>query len=354
VKAAVLHGPSQLVCEEVPDPTPGPGEYVLKVHASGLCGTDVHKVVHADVPLPAVLGHEIAGTVAATGPGCAWQVGQRVVVTHHVPCFVCHHCRRGQRTLCPQYRATNLDPGGFAEFLRVPELHARATTRLIPDGVGDEAAAFTEPLTCCLLGTRRADIGQGDRVLVLGAGGVGQLFIQIAVGLMARQVIATDLAPGRLRLATRSGADVVIPADVDDLPAAVRDATQGHGADVVVVTASVPRLISQGVACAARGGRVLVFGGFDRGTLTDVDAGILMWDQVSVIGSYSSDPNDIDTALALLESGRVRTDHLVSGRFGLDAVDRAIEASKPSGGPDFVKALVVPALTGRPDDGAQR
>lgn len=345
MRASVLRGPSELVLEELPDPTPGPGEYVLKVHASGLCGTDVHKVVHADVPLPAVLGHEIVGTITAVGDGCAWRTGQRVVVTHHVPCFVCHYCRRGQRTLCPQYRATNLDPGGFAEYLRVSELHARATTRLVPESLSDDAAAFTEPLTCCLLGARRADIGQGDRVLILGAGGVGQLFVQIARSRLAKQVIATDVAPGRLRMAQQFGADVVIPADVPDLTEAVRDATGGHGADVVVLTASVPRLITEGVACAARGGRVLVFGGFDRGTATAVDAGILMWDQVSVIGSYSSDPNDIDTALALLDSGLVRTEPLVSGRFGLHEVDRAIEASKPSSGPDFVKALVVPSLT---------
>ena len=344
--AAVLRGPSDLVREQLPDPAPGPGEYVLRVHACGLCGTDVHKVTHADVPLPAVLGHEIVGSIEAVGAGSAWQVGQRVVVTHHVPCFVCYHCRRGQPTLCPQYRATNLDPGGFAELLRVPEHHARATTRLVPEGLPDEAAAFTEPLTCCLQGARRADIGMGDRVLILGAGGVGQLFVQLAVDRMAAQVIATDLAPGRLRMAEQFGADLTIPADGPDLVAAVRDATGGHGADVVVVTASVPRLVSDGVACAARGGRVLVFGGFDRGTLTPLDLGRVMWDQVNVIGSYSSDPVDLDAALALMASGRVRTEPLVSGRFGLHEVDRAIAASSPrTGGADFVKALVIPSLT---------
>jgi L-iditol 2-dehydrogenase len=246
VKAAVcVAGAIEL--REWPEPAPGPGELVLRVSGCGLCGSDILKITAA-APAPAVLGHEIVGRVAAVGPGVRrFAPGDRLVVAHHVPCFDCHYCRRGSPSMCRHFKRLNLDPGGFAELVRVPAPNVEHAAFRLPAEMTDETASFTEPLACCLRAVKRSRVGAGDTALVVGLGSIGCLLAQLLASHGAC-VFASDLLAGRRALGRAMGARVL---DTDTaLDAALREATEGRGADLVIVTAGGAAVLP---AAAARG-----------------------------------------------------------------------------------------------------
>jgi len=178
VKAAVYTGPGAIELREWPDPAAGPGELLIRMRGCGLCGSDIAKFV-SGARAPAVFGHEVVGEVARVGAGVTrFAAGQRVVVAHHVPCFDCHYCRRGSPSMCPHFKRVNLDPGGFAELVRVPAPNVEHATFALPAELSDETASFTEPLACCLRALRRAGVAAGDTALVVGLGSIGCLFAQ--------------------------------------------------------------------------------------------------------------------------------------------------------------------------------
>ena len=218
--------------EEMPTPQIGPGELLVRVEASGICGSDVlewYRIHKA----PLVLGHEIAGQIVAVGEGVEkYAEGDRVSVAHHVPCNTCHYCRRGHVTVCDTLRKTNFDPGGFAEYVRLPAINVDRGVFIIPDEVSFEEASFTEPLACVLRGQRSAGLKPGDSVLILGSGIAGLLYVQLARASGAALVVATDVAEYRLEAARRFGADATIKA-AEDVPARFRELNDGFLADVV-------------------------------------------------------------------------------------------------------------------------
>ncbi|MCL5677353.1 MAG: alcohol dehydrogenase catalytic domain-containing protein, partial [Firmicutes bacterium] len=180
MKSAVYYDLGDFGTEERDIPEIGPGEVLVQVKTCGVCGTDIHKAVTKSVPTPIVLGHELAGVIVKTGPGVdGFQGGDRVYVAHHVPCFTCHHCRRGHHTLCKQFKETNIDPGGFSEYIRVPVENTRHSMGLIPDDMPFEVAALVEPVACCVRGVNRLDLHTGDSVLIMGAGSIGLIHAQI-------------------------------------------------------------------------------------------------------------------------------------------------------------------------------
>ena len=163
MKTAVYYPPSDIRVEDRPIPKIGHGEALLKVRACGICGTDVLKVSRALPKQPVVLGHELVGDIVEIGEGLErLRLGDRVVVAHHVPCGECHFCRHGNHSMCRHFKQSNLDPGGFAEYLRIPADHAQHTAFLVPENIKDEAALFTEPLACCVRNVRRAPLLPGD------------------------------------------------------------------------------------------------------------------------------------------------------------------------------------------------
>src|SRR5438552_272779 len=178
VKAAVLREAGRLRAETWARPAIGPGELLLRLRGCGLCGSDIAKVGAAATKVPLVLGHEVVGDVIDVGGGVAeFALGDRVVAAHHVPCGACHYCRRGSESMCAAFKTSNLDPGGFAELVRVPAVNVRHATFKVPPHVSDEAASFVEPVACCLRAVERARVEHGDTAVVICLGSIGGLFV---------------------------------------------------------------------------------------------------------------------------------------------------------------------------------
>lgn len=315
---------------------------LLRMQSCGLCGTDIHKILHQSVKTPVVLGHEVAGEVVETGAGVEqFKAGDRVFVAHHVPCFTCRHCLRGHHTLCRQFRATNLDPGGFAEYIRLSERHVNKTTLKIPDGIDYAQAAMIEPLATVIHGARLLHVAHGDRVLVMGAGQIGILWLQLLRNLGADVVIVSDVSDFKLSQAVAFGADVVVNVSRENLVEAVSSATGGLGVDVAVIAAGQSSLLSEAVNCCGVGGQVMVFAGFENDPLVTLDASRFFNAEISILGSYSSMPTEYAPSLAMIANAEIRVSEMITHRFPLSRLQDAVAvATDPAA--QSLKVIVTP------------
>jgi L-iditol 2-dehydrogenase len=289
---------------------------------------------------PLVLGHEIAGTVEEAGEGLrGFTTGDRVVVTHHVPCNTCRACLGGHWSACDTLRTTKLDPGGFCEFARVPALQAERGTLRLPDGVSSEEATFVEPLACVLHGLERARFRPGASVAVLGSGITGLLFVALARTLGAGPIVATDTVPWRRAAALRFGAGASFDAG-EDVPARIRDANEGRGADVVAVCTAAPPALRQGMEAAGRGGTVLFFAPTEPGVDVPVHLWPLWRDDVTLTTAYAGAPRDLVTALDLLRARRLPVAEMITHRLPLH---RAAEGFRlVAAGRESIKVVLFP------------
>jgi len=309
--------------EEMPVPQIGPGELLVEVKACGLCGSDLMSW-YADEKAPTVLGHEPTGVVAGVGSGVShFAVGDRVFVHHHVPCFVCHYCRRGFFTQCATFKATHIDPGGFAEFIRVPALNVQHDVLHLPEDMPFDEGTLIEPVATCIRGVERAGLQKGDTVLVLGAGVSGLTLLQLARVWGAGKVLITDLVDYRLEVARRMGADLALNA-TQDIDAALRDLNEGRRADVVLVSVGSLQAMEQGMALAEKGGTVLCFAPSRPGVMLPISPHRLMFEEVNVTGTYSCTPMETRLSLQLIESGRIDVCDLITHHFGLEGVAEAM------------------------------
>jgi L-iditol 2-dehydrogenase len=264
-----------------------------------------------------VLGHEVVGEVAEAGAGAAFGLGERVVVAHHVPCGACHYCRRASVSMCRAFKASNLDPGGFAEYVRVPAENVRHVTFRVPDGMSDAVASFTEPLGCCARAIRRTGVGAGDTVVVAGLGAMGCLLLQLA-RLRGARVVGVDPLPARRALATSLGAEAAV--EPEAVPAALAAPSEGRGADVVVLAAPAPALVHSAIGWARDGGAVHLFVGEGEAALP---LGELYKRELTLTATYSSSPADLAEAFELVTGGGVRVAELCSHRLPLERLDEA-------------------------------
>ena len=258
MRVAMWYNNRDVRVEEMPTPEIGPGELLVRVVASGVCGSDVMEWYRLD-RAPLVLGHEIAGEVVGVGKGVEkYKEGDRVAVAHHVPCNTCHYCLSGHPTACETLRRTNFYPGGFAEYVRLPAINVDRGVFLLPDEVSYEEATFVEPLACVLRGQRRAGLQPGQSVLVIGSGISGLLHIQLARALGAGLIVATDVNSYRLEAAKRLGADAAISVE-EYSPERLREANAGLLADLVIVCTGAVSAVNQALQSVERGGTVLFF-----------------------------------------------------------------------------------------------
>ena len=311
--------------QEMEAPRPGPGELLLKVCASGICGSDVMEWYRRD-KVPLVLGHEVAGEVVELGPGPnPFQVGDRVAVTHHVPCNVCPYCLSGRHTMCETLlKKTSFDPGGFAEFLRVPAINVERGAFRIPDGVSYADASFMEPLACVLRGQTKARVPPGGCVLVLGAGISGLLHAALARSLGAGLVVAADTIPFRLQKARELGAHLALPAD-DQLLDKLRQANQGMLADVVILC--FDGFTPLALQAVEKGGTLLMFGGAAEGACLPCTLNELFWrTEITVTSSYAGAPGDCAQALRLIAGGAVPVERMITHRLGLAQAQEGFSA----------------------------
>ena len=321
MKAAVFHGAGRLDAGEWPRPKLGPAELIVKVRGCGLCGSDIAKIVDPATRAPAVFGHEIVGDVAEVGDGVSgFAHGDRVVVAHHVPCGDCHYCRRGSESMCPEFKRSHLDPGGFAEYVRVPAPNVRGATFRVPDHLSDEEASFVEPLACCLRAVERAHVQPGDTAVVIGLGSIGCLFVQL-VRRAGAAAVGVDQDAARLALARGFGVEATSPADAGAL---VRRLSDGRGADHVFVTGGGAAVLPWAVTTVRDGGAVHYFAGGD-GDALGVPLRTLYHRELTITATYSSSPATLARAFWLLAAGKVDVAGLVSHRLPLERLAEAVE-----------------------------
>ncbi len=319
---ALLAKDGAAVLTEVPVPTIGDGELLLALEICGLCGTDVMKLDTRAAG--AILGHELVGRVAKAGPGAPFREGERVVVSHHVPCLDCHYCRKGQESMCRQFKATNIAPGGFSEFVRVPALHARHTAFRVPDGLDALSASQTEPLACVLRNVKRLGAGPGDAIGVVGLGAIGQMTGQL-LKLLGAAPVGLDLDPARVASFRRWGRATAAAAEFAE---AGRAASGGRGFDAIVYSAGTPALVAQSLAWIRDGGIVNVFASFHPDPVLPLDLNQIYHRELTVISSYSPSLADLKEAFDLIASRRFDPLALAPESFPLSAFDDAVRAVK--------------------------
>jgi L-iditol 2-dehydrogenase len=340
MRVAMYYSNRDVQLEEMPTPQIGPGEVLMRVEASGICGTDLlewyrlHKA-------PLVLGHEVAGVIAAVGKGVEnYKVGDRICAAHHVPCNTCHYCLSGHHTVCDTLRQTNFDPGGFAEYVRLPSINVEQGVFTLPDEVSFEEATFVEPLACVLRGQRLAHLQPGQSLLVIGSGVAGLLHIQLARASGAGYIMATDIVDYRLEAARKIGADVTVHAEEYN-PDYLRRAVEGRLADLVVICSGAQSAISQALESVERGGTVLFFAPTEPGVTVPISVNDLFWrNEITLTSSYGGSPADYAAALELIQSGKIRVREMITHRLGLAETGLAFQLVARA--QDSLKVIIEP------------
>lgn len=300
--------------EEMPVPQTGPGELLVKTFASGICGSDVmewYRIKKA----PRVLGHEITGEIVEVGDGVEkYKKGDRVFVSHHVPCNKCFYCLNGYHTACETLHSTNYDPGGFAEYIRIPRINVESGVYVLPDDISYEEGTFIEPLACVVRGQRLAALKPGQTVLVIGSGISGLIHINLARALGAGRIIATDITDFRLNAAKRFGADSAVSAK-DDIRKILLELNENRLADLVIVCAGALSAATGALNYVERGGTVLYFAVPEPEVMVPVPMNDLWRNEITLMTSYGAGPFDLEVAMKLISCGRVRLKDMITHRL---------------------------------------
>ncbi|MGA2167968.1 MAG: zinc-dependent dehydrogenase [Terracidiphilus sp.] len=350
MRAVVYRGVNDMRVETVPVPAIGPGELLVKVATCGICGTDLKKIHTGSHSAPRIFGHEMAGTIVKMGEGVTrFEMGERVVVHHHVPCGECYFCRKQTPAQCPLYKKVGVTAGfepsggGFAEYIRVLDwiVDSRGVVR-IPDGVPFEQAAFVEPVNTVLKGVKLLHLAADDTVLVIGQGPIGLMHAALARRAGAR-VLTSDLYPERHAIAAKFGLRDPIDAGSEDVVGRVFEETGGRGADAAILAVGGNALIQTAMDAVRPGGKVMLFAQTQHGEAT-IDPGAVCMDEKTLLGSYSASFEILDEVTDLVFGGyRSGFDltQLISHRFKLEKAVEAIEvASHPKA--DSMKIMIEP------------
>lgn len=327
--------------QELPVPQIGAGELLIRTRASGICGSDLmewYRIKKA----PLVLGHEITGEVVEVGAGIQdFKIGDRVFSSHHVPCGECRYCMAGHQSVCELLRTTHFDPGGFAEYIRVPRINVELGTLRIPDSMTFDEGSFIEPLACVVRAQRFADIGPGQTVLVIGSGISGLLHLQLARARGAARIIATDISEYRLNAAKRFGADGVING-AEDVPARLREANEGRLADRVIVCTGAMPGIQQAIKSLDRGATLLFFAPTAAGIDVPIPLFDFWRDEIKVVTSYAGSGADLQESLRLISERKVRVGEMVTHRLPLAQTELGFELT--ASGQDSIKVIIDPLI----------
>src|SRR5260221_10461152 len=337
MRAGVYRDKGVVRVEEVPVPEVGPGEVLIKVAACGVCGTDIKKIFQRYVEPPQILGHELAGTVVATGPGVTkFAPGDRVMSFHHIPCEKCFYCERRQFSQCKQYKTTGLtgeftpNGGGFAEYVKAMPWVADRGFVALPDNVSFEEATFVEPINTILKPVQKARVAAGETVLIAGCGPIGLQLLMVANLQGAKLYTSDPMAVRRAKSLTLGALESFDPTD-GKLVEHVKARTEGRGADAVLVAVAHPSVVVDALAAARPGGRVLLFAANDPVTKIEFPAAAVGIDEKEILGSYSAAVDIQETAGALVLQKKLPVMDIVTHRFPLDRIQEALDlAARPT------------------------
>lgn len=327
MRVAVYYNNKDIRIQEIPKPIIKEGEILVKTKASGICGTDVmewYRIKKA----PRILGHETTGDIVEVGEGVTkYKVGQRVFVTHHVPCFECKYCLEGNHTACETLHKGNYDPGGFSEFIRVPIINVEHGTFILPEDISYEDGTMIEPLACCLRGQKVAEVKKHHTVLILGSGVSGLLNIQLAK-LKGARVVATDIDDYKLKKAKESGADEVINAKKD----------LNLRAERIIICTGALQVFEQAFEYIDRKGIILFFAIPDKNIEIPV---VDFWrNEVTITSSYGAAPDDLEESLELIKCKKINVHDLITHKFPLTEITKGFElAANPK---DSLKIVIQP------------
>ena len=320
MKAVRVAADGSVAAVEVRVPSIGPGEALMATRVSGVCGSDLLDW-YVRRKAGSILGHEVAGTLRAVGPGVTdFRVGDRVVPHHHAPCLSCRACAAGRYVHCPSWRSSSLDPGGMAELVRIPAGNLAADTYKIPETVTDEEASFVEPLATVVKALQRARFARGQSLLVVGLGPAGQLALRLARALGASRVAGADRVASRLALAasmSASGADAVIDVSTESLAAGARRIAPG-GFDVVFVCPGKREVVAEAFEAVAPGGTLLLFTMAPPGEVWPANLFDLYFREITVVPSYSCGPEDTREALERIARREVTVADLITHRYPVE------------------------------------
>ncbi|UCH44276.1 MAG: zinc-dependent dehydrogenase [Nitrospiraceae bacterium] len=317
MKVLMYYSNSDVRVEEMPVPSIGNGELLVKTEASGICGSDVmewYRIKKA----PRVLGHEITGEIVEVGSDVTkYKVGDRVFVSHHVPCNTCYYCLNGYHTACETLHRTNFDPGGFAEYIRIPEINVDRGVYVLPDEMTYEEGTFIEPLACVIRGQRLARLRPGQTVFVIGSGISGLIHVALARALGAGRIIASDLNEFRMKAAAQFGADAVVNAG-ENIEERLLELNEGRLANLVIVCAGALSASTAALQCVDRGGTVLYFAVPEPEVMVPVPMNDLWRNEITLMTSYGASPLDLENAMKLIASKRVNLEGMVTHRLGFE------------------------------------
>ncbi|MFN4132757.1 MAG: alcohol dehydrogenase catalytic domain-containing protein [Candidatus Hadarchaeales archaeon] len=337
MRVAVYYNNHDVRVEEMPVPEIGPDEVLLKTMACGICGSDVlewYRIKSA----PRVLGHEATGAIEKVGEKVSgWKPGDRVFVSHHVPCGSCKYCESGHETACETLHTTNFYPGGFSEFIRIPKINVEKGMYRLPPSLSFEDGTLIEPLACVVRGQRLAGVKPGGTALILGCGPSGILHISLAKARGVGKIIATDISDYRLKAAEKFGADETIDAR-ENVPRIVKEIA--GGADWVIVCTGAEKAAAQAADAVDRGGVILFFAVPPPGVDVRMPLADFWRNEISVMTSYGAAPRDLAEALALLSEKRVKIDGLITHRFRLSEAQKAF--SMVAAGGECLKVIIEP------------
>ena len=316
MRVAMYYHNNDVRIEEIPKPTISSNEILVKAMACGLCGSDVmewYRIKKA----PRVLGHEMTGEIVEVGKDINnYKIGDRVFVSHHVSCNICHYCLDGRHTACKTLKQTNFDPGGLSEFVRVPRKNVESGTFLLSDRMSFEDGTFIEPLGCVIRAQRRADIKKGHTVLILGSGISGILHIQLARIFGARKIIATDIDEFRLNEAKKFGAHEIINAK-EDVPLRVKEINEGKLADRVIICTGAVSAFKQALKSIDGGGSILFFAPTEPGVEIPISFNELWMNQIELTTTYAAAPIDIEEAIELIHSQKINVQEMITHKMSL-------------------------------------
>ncbi|MCK4933595.1 alcohol dehydrogenase catalytic domain-containing protein [Candidatus Bathyarchaeota archaeon] len=323
MKAAVYYSLDNIMIENLPVPKIGPQEVLVQMKACGVCGSDLMEwYIKNRVPL--VLGHEPSGIIVKVGSKVkGFEVGEHVFAHHHVACLTCRFCLQGAYTLCEQFSKTHLEPGGFAEYFKIPRLNLEIDTLKIPSDVSFESATLIEPVGCCLRALKKAEVQPSDSAVVVGAGPSGSILTILLRLFGAAQIIVSDFIDYRLEVAKDLGADLLVNPERESLIDVIKKATDGRGADIVIVTAPTVNGYLTGLELCRKGGTLCIFAPTRPEDFLRLSPNKLFFSEIKLVPSYSTSHIETRVALNLIKTKRLDTKSLITHTYPLERTSEA-------------------------------